>query len=64
MKTLFAGKYFLSVPLLFYCCMVNAQITFNKTYDFNNGDEGALSIVKVDDGCILVGNGWGNETAD
>ncbi len=38
-----------------------SQTTFNNTYDFSTGIEGAYSVTTVNDGFILVGNGWGSE---
>ena len=58
------GRYFFANLMMFYCLIVNGQVTFNKTYDFSNGDEGSLSVVVVDEGYIIVGNGWGYETAE
>lgn len=58
------GRYFVANLLMFYCLIVNGQVTFNKTYNFSNGDEGSLSVVVVEDGYILVGNGWGYETSE
>lgn len=51
------SRYLLPAFLIFYCFIASGQITFNKTYDFSNGDEGSLSIVPVEDGYILVANG-------
>ena len=54
--------------LLLICISIKgslfSQLTFNNTIDFNNGDETALSIVSVADGCIIGGHGYGNETDD
>lgn len=55
------GRHFVANLLIFYCLIVNGQVTFNKTYNFSNGDEGSLSVVVVEDGYILIGNGWGYE---
>ncbi len=49
-----------SFCILFKSCLV-AQATFNKTIDFSNGDESGFSIITLDDGYILIGNGWGYE---
>ena len=56
------NKVILSFQLIFALkgCLFS-QTTFNNTYDFSMGIEGAYSITTVNDGYILVGNGWGNE---
>jgi hypothetical protein len=61
MNILKRGKYIISALSVLCVIQVSAQITFNKTYDFSAGDEGALSLVSVEDGYILIGNGWGYE---
>jgi hypothetical protein len=61
MNILKRGRYIISALSVLCVIQVSAQITFNKTYDFSAGDEGALSMVLVDDGYVLIGNGWGYE---
>lgn len=56
-------RYILSA-CLFYYSHINAQITFNKTIDFANGDELGSSIVVVDGGYVITGNGWGYEAGN
>ncbi|HET8962483.1 MAG TPA: T9SS type A sorting domain-containing protein [Chitinophagales bacterium] len=58
------NKYICAVLILFlfFTNQIQAQPTFNKTIDFDFGDEGAHGITKVDSGYILIGNGWGYET--
>lgn len=57
------NKYNCSVLILFLFLTIQliAQPTFNKTIDFSNGDDVGFGIVKLDDGYVLIGNGWGYE---
>lgn len=54
----------LSLIILFIINTLNGQITFNKTIDFNEGDEGVISLVVLEDGYVLIGNGWGYEAGE
>ncbi len=43
---------------------LHSQITFNKTIDFSEGDDVGQSIIVLEDGYVLIGNGWGYEVGD
>ncbi|MBP7400183.1 MAG: T9SS type A sorting domain-containing protein [Chitinophagales bacterium] len=60
------NKYICSVLILFlfFTNQIQAQATFNKTIDFSNGDDVGFGIVKLNDGYILIGNGWGYEIGE
>lgn len=40
------------------------QVTFNKTFDFTNGDETGYSVIGVEGGIILIGHGLGYEAGN
>lgn len=54
--------------ILFYFVFIKSylqsQVTFNKTVDFEHGDETAFSIVPVPNGYIIAGHGYGYESED
>lgn len=60
------NKYICAVLILFlfFTNQIQAQATFNKTIDFSNGDDVGFGIVKLNDGYILIGNGWGYEIGE
>ena len=43
---------------------LHGQITFNQTIDFSEGDDVGQSIIVLEDGYVLIGNGWGYEVGD
>ncbi len=43
---------------------LDSQVTFNKTIDFNEGDDVGISVIVLEDGYVLIGNGWGYEVGD
>ena len=63
---MYVNKYICSVLILFLFLInkIQAQATFNKTIDFSNGDDVGLGIVKLNDGYIVIGNGWGYEIGE
>lgn len=58
-----AIKAHLKLPLVFLIIFLysaaQSQITFNKTYDYQNGDESGSQVLVVEDGYIVTGNGYG-----
>lgn len=54
----------LSLVMVIIINDLNGQVTFNKTIDFNEGDEGVISVVVLEDGYVLIGNGWGYEAGE
>lgn len=63
-RTAILNKGILFFLIVFLCNNLFSQITFNKTIDFNEGDEGALTIIVLNDGYLLAGSGWGYEIGD
>ncbi|MFN0276169.1 MAG: T9SS type A sorting domain-containing protein [Chitinophagales bacterium] len=58
------SRYFVSALFSFTYSNLLSQITFNKTIDFANGNEFSSSVVVVEEGYVLTGNGWGYEAGN
>lgn len=42
-------------------CAAQDTVTFNRTYDFNNGVESGLTVLTLDDGYLIAGSGGASE---
>ncbi len=51
----------LMVLLISQICEAQNTITYNRTYDFNNGVESGLSVLTLNDGYLIAGSGGASE---
>lgn len=58
------GRYLLPALLFLLALPTQAQVTFNKTIDFANGDDVASGVIELSDGYFVTGQGWGYEAGD